>query len=146
MPFSQIIPPSPSPSESKSLLYTSVSFFLSCIQGRHCHLPKFHIDSILKSKDITLQTKIHIVKAMVFSVIMYGFKIWTIKKTQHQWIDAFELWCWRRLLKGPWAARRSNQSILKRSDLSVHWKEWCWRGSSNTLATWCKELTQWKRP
>ena len=69
--------------------------------------------SILKSRDITLPTKVHLVKAMVFSVVMYGCESWTIKKAKHQRIDAFELWCWRRLLTVPWTARRSNQSILK---------------------------------
>ena len=70
-------------------------------------------DSILKSRDITLPTKVHLVKAMVFPVVMCGCESWTIKKTEHQRIDAFELWCWRRLLRVPWTARRSNQSILK---------------------------------
>jgi len=72
-----------------------------------------NLDSILKSRDITLPTKVHVVKAMVFPVVMYGCESWTIKKTEHQRIDAFELWCWRRLLRVPWTARRSNQSILK---------------------------------
>ena len=71
------------------------------------------LDSILKSRDITLPTKIHLVKAMVFPVVMYGCESWTIKKTERQRTDAFELWCWRRLLRVPWTARRSNQSILK---------------------------------
>ena len=71
------------------------------------------LDSILKSRDITLPTKVHLVKAMVFPVVMYGCESWTIKKAQHRLIDAFELWCWRRLLSIPWTARRSNQSILK---------------------------------
>ena len=70
-------------------------------------------DSILKSRDITLPTKVHLVKAMVFPVVMYGCENWTIKKAEHQRIDAFELWCWRRLLRVPWTARRSNQFILK---------------------------------
>ena len=70
-------------------------------------------DSILKSRDITLLTKVCIVKAMVFPVVMYGYESWTIKKVGHQGIDAFELWCWRRLLRVPWTARRSDQSILK---------------------------------
>ena len=70
-------------------------------------------DSILKSRDITLLTKVHLVKAMVFSVVMYGCDSCTIKKAEHQRIDAFELWCWRRLLRVPWTARKSNQSILK---------------------------------
>ena len=68
---------------------------------------------MLKSKDITLPTKFHLVKVMVFPVVMYGYESWTIKKAEHWRIDAFELWCWRRLLKDPWTARRSNQSILK---------------------------------
>ena len=72
-----------------------------------------NLDSILKSRDITLLTKVHIVKAMVFPVVMYRCEIWTIKKAEHWRIDAFELWCWRRLLRVPWTARRSNQSILK---------------------------------
>ena len=72
-----------------------------------------NLDSIVKSRDITLLTKAHLVKAMVFPVVMYGYEIWTIKKAEHQRIDAFELWCWRRLLRVPWTARRSNQSILK---------------------------------
>ena len=81
-----------------------------------------NLDSILKSRDITWPTKVHVVKAIVFPAVMYGCESWTIKKAERRRIDAFELWCWRRLLKGPWAARRSNQSIIKRSDLSVHWK------------------------
>ena len=72
-----------------------------------------NLDSILKSRDITLPTKVHLVKAMVFPVVMYGCESWTIKKAERQRIDAFELWCWRRLLRVPWTARRSNQSILK---------------------------------
>ena len=72
-----------------------------------------NLDSILKSRDITLPTKVHLVKAMVFPIVMYGCESWTIKKAEHQKIDAFELWCWRRLLRVPWTARRSNQSILK---------------------------------
>ena len=72
-----------------------------------------NLDSILKSRDITLPTKVHLVKAMFFSVVMYGCESWTIEKAEHQRIDAFELWCWRRLLRVPWTARRSNQSILK---------------------------------
>ena len=71
------------------------------------------LDSLLKSRDITLPTKVHLVKAMVFPVVMYGCESWTVKKVECQNIDAFELWCWRRLLTVPWTARRSNQSILK---------------------------------
>ena len=72
-----------------------------------------NLDSILKSRDITLPTKVHLVKAMTFPVVMNGCENWTIKKAEHQRIDAFDLWCWRRLLRVPWTARRSNQSILK---------------------------------
>ena len=72
-----------------------------------------NLDSILKNRDITLPTKFHVVKAMVFPIVMYGCESWTIKKTEHRRADAFELWCWRRLLRVPWTARKSNQSILK---------------------------------
>ena len=102
-----------------------------------------NLDSILKSRDIILSTKFCLVKAMVFPVVMYGCESCIIKKAEHRRIDAFELWCWRRLLRVPWTARRS---ILKRSVLGVHWKDWCWSWNSNTLATWCKELTHLKRP
>ena len=77
---------------------------------------------------------------------MYGCESWTVKKAEHRRIDAFELWCWRRLLRVPWTARRSNQSILKEISLGVHWKDWCWSSNSNTLATSCEALTHWKRP
>ena len=73
-----------------------------------------NLDSMLKSRDITLPTKVHLVKAMVLPVVMYGCESWTIKKAEHRSIDAFELWCWRRLLRVPWTARRSNQSTLKK--------------------------------
>ena len=72
-----------------------------------------NLDSIFKSRDITLPTKVHIVKALVFPIVMYGCESWTVKKAEHRRIDAFELWCWRRLLRIPWPTRRSNQSILK---------------------------------
>ena len=76
-----------------------------------------HLDSILKSRDVTLSTKFHLVKAMIFTVVMYGCESWTVKKAEHRRIDAFELWCWRRLLRVPWTARRSNQSNLKEISL-----------------------------
>ena len=82
-----------------------------------------NLDSIFKNRDITLPTKVRLVKAMVFPVVMYGCESWTVKKAECQRIDAFELWCWRRLLRVPWTARRSNQSILKRSVLGVLWKD-----------------------
>ena len=109
-----------------------------------------NLDSIFKSRDITLPTKVRLVKATVFPVVMYGCESWTIKKAEHQRIDAFELWCWRRLLRVPWTVRRSNQSILKecsleRTVLGVHWKDWFWSWNSTTLATLCKELTHLKR-
>ena len=76
-----------------------------------------NLDNILKSRDSTLLTKVHLVKDMIFPVVMYGCESWTIKKVEHQKIDAFELWCWRRLLRVPWTARRSNQSMLKEISL-----------------------------
>ena len=97
-----------------------------------------NLDSILKSRDITLSSKVCLVKAMVFPVVMYGCETWTIMKAECWRIDAFELWCWRRLLRVPWTARRSV--------LGVHWKDWCWSWNSNTLATWWEELTHWERP
>ena len=104
---------------------TDFTFLVSKItaDGDYSHEIKRHLllgrkamtnlDSILKSRDITLPAKVHLVKAMVFPVVMYGCESWTVKKAEHQRIDAFKLWCWRRLLRVPWTARRSNQSILK---------------------------------
>ena len=103
-----------------------------------------NLDSILKSRDITSSTKVRLVKAMAFPVVMYGCESWTIKNAERWRIDAFELWCWRRLLRVPWIARRSNQPILKEIN-PKYWKDWCWSWNSNTLATWCKELTHLKR-
>ena len=94
-----------------------------------------NLDSIFKSRDITLPTKVRPVKAIVFSVLVYGCESWTIKKAECWRTDGFELWCWRRLLRAPWTARRSNQSILKESILNIIWKDWCWSWSSNILAT-----------
>ena len=82
---------------------------------------------------------------MVFPVVMHGCKSWTVKKAEHQRIDAFELWCWRKLLRVPWTARRSNKSILKEISPGISGKEWCWSWNSRTLATSCEELTHWKR-
>ena len=79
-----------------------------------------NLDSIVKNRDITLLTKVHIVKVMVFPVVMYGYESWVIKKAKHERTDAFELWCWRRLLRVPW---RANQPILKESTLHIHWKD-----------------------
>ena len=105
-----------------------------------------NLDNIFKSRDITLPTKVHLVKAMVFPVIMYGCKSWTIKKAEHRRIDDFELWCWRRLLRVLWTARRSHQSILKEispeyslEDLMLHLK-------LQHFGHQCEELTHWKKP
>ena len=105
-----------------------------------------NLDSIFQSRDITLPTKVRLVKAMVFPVVMHGCESWSIKKAEHRRTEALELWCWRRPLRVPWTARRSNESVLKEVVLGVHWRDWCWSWNSNTLATWCGELTHWKRP
>ena len=104
-----------------------------------------NLDSILKSRDITLLTKVHLVKAMVFPVVMYGCESWAVKKAGRQRIDAFELWCWRRLLRVPWTARRSNQSILKEISHRCSLEGLMLKLKSNTLATSCEELTHWER-
>ena len=83
------------------------------------------LDSIFESRDITLPTKVRLVKAMVFTVVMYGCESWTVKKAECRRIDAFVLWCWRRLLRVPWTARSSNQSILKEISPGCSWKDWC---------------------
>ena len=103
-------------------------------------------DSILKSRDITLPTKVHLVKAMVFPVVVYRCESWTIKKAECWRIDAFELWCWRRLFRIPWTARRSNQSILKEISPEYSLEGLIWSWNSNTLAIWCEELTHLKDP
>ena len=105
-----------------------------------------NLDSLLKSRDVTLSTKVHLVKAIVFPVVMYGCESWTIKKAECWRIDASELWCWRIFLRVPWTARRSSQYIWRKSVLNVHWKDWCLSWNSNNLATWCKTLTHLKRP
>ena len=105
-----------------------------------------NLDSMFKSRDITLLTKVHLVKAMVFPGVMYGCESWTVKKAECQRIDAFELWCWRRLLRVPWTERRSDQFILKQISPGVHWKDWYWSWNSNNLVTSWEKLTHWKRP
>ena len=97
-----------------------------------------HLDSILKSRDITLPTKVHLVKVIDFSVVIYGCESWAIKKAERRRIHAFELCCWGRLLIVTWTARRSNQSILKEISPDIHWKDWCWIWNYNSLATWCE--------
>ena len=104
-----------------------------------------NLDSILKSRDITLSTKICLVKAMVFPVVMYGCESCTVKKVECRRIDAFELWCWRRLLRVPWTARRSNQSILKEISPGCSLEGLMLRLKLHSLATSCEELTHWKR-
>ena len=104
-----------------------------------------NLDSMFKSRDITLPTKVHLVKAMLFPVVMYGCESWTVKKAEHRRIDAFELWCWRRLLRLPWTARRSTQSILKEISPGCFLEGMLLSWNSSTLATSCEELTHWKR-
>ena len=105
----------------------SLQVVTTALELRHLLLgrkPMTNLDSILKSRDVALPTKVHLVKAMVFPVVMYGCESWMVKKAERRRIDAFELWCRRRLLRVPWTARKSNQSILKeRSILGVHWKD-----------------------
>ena len=105
-----------------------------------------NLDSILKSRDITFLIKVHLVKAMVFPVVMYGCERWTIKKVECQRIDALELWCWRRLLRLPWTAKRSKLSILKKISPEYSLEGLMLNWNSNTLASWSKQLTFWKRP
>ena len=83
---------------------------------------------------------------MVFPVVMYGCESWAIKKAECRRIDAFELWGWRRLLRVPWTAGGQTSQSSRKSTLNIHWKDWCWSWRSDTLATWCKEPTHWKRP
>ena len=104
-----------------------------------------NIDSILKSRHITLLTKVHLVKAMVFPVVMYGCESWTIKKAECWRIDAFKLWCRRRLLTVPWTVRRSNQSIPKDISPGCSLEGMMLKLKANTLATWCEEMTHLKR-
>ena len=105
-----------------------------------------NLDSIFKSRDITLPTKVRLVKAMVFPVTTYWCESWTVKKAEPRRIDAFEVWCWRRFLRVPWTARRSNQSILKEISPEISLEGMMLSWSSSTLATSWEELTHWKRP
>ena len=104
-----------------------------------------NLDNIFKSRDITLPTKVRLIKAMVFPVVMYGCESWTVKKAERRRIDVFELWCWRRLLRVPWTARRSNQSILKEISPGISLEGMMLKLKLSTLATSCEELTHWKR-
>ena len=103
-----------------------------------------NLDSIFKSRDIALPTKVRLVKDMVFPVVMYGCESWTVK-AEHRRIDALELWSWRRLLRVPWTARRSNQSILEEISPGISLEGMMLKLKSSTLATSCEELTHWKR-
>ena len=104
-----------------------------------------NLDGILKRRDITLPTKVRIAKAMVFPVVIFECDSWTTKEAESWRIVTFKLWCWRRLLRVPWTARRSNQPILKESNPECLLEDSCWSWSFSTLATWCKELNHWKR-
>ena len=104
-----------------------------------------NLDSILKSRDITLPTKVRLVKAMVFPVVMYGCESWTVKKAECRRIDAFELWCWRRLLRVPWTAVRSNQSILKEISPGISLEEMMLKLKLQYSGPSCEDLTHWKR-
>ena len=115
----------------------------ACSLGKKIYgQPKQHI----KKQRHYFAKKVHLVKAMVFPLVAYGCESFTIKKAEHWIIDAFELWCWRRLLKVPWPARRSNQSILKEISPEYSPEGLMLKLNSNTLATWWEELTHWKRP
>ena len=105
-----------------------------------------NIDSILKSRDITLLKKVYLVKAIVFPVVMYGYESWTIKKAECPRIDAFELWCWRRLLRALWTAKSSNKSILKEISSEYSLEGLMLKLKLQSLATWCEELSHLKRP
>ena len=104
-----------------------------------------NLDSIFKSRDITLPTKVHLVKAMVFPVVMYGCENWTIKKVEHQRIDTFELWCWRRFLRVPWTARRSNQSILKEINPGISLEQMMLKLKLQYFGHLMRRVTHWKR-
>ena len=105
-----------------------------------------NLDSILKSRDITLSTKVGIVKAMIFPVVKYECESWTVMNTECHRIDAFELWCWRRLLRVTWIARRANQSILKEINPEYWLEGLILKLKLQYFGTWCEELTHWKRP
>ena len=105
-----------------------------------------NLDGVLESRDITLLTKVHLVKAMVFIVVIYGCESWTIKKAEHRIIDALELWCWRRLLSVPWTARGSNQSILKETNPEYSLEGLMLKLKLQYFGYLMQELTPWKRP
>ena len=104
-----------------------------------------NLDSIFQSRDITWPTKVHLVKSMIFPVVMYGCESWTVEKAERRRTDAFELWCWRRLLRVPWTARRSNQSVLKEISPGISLEGMMLKLKLQYLASSCEELTHWKR-
>ena len=114
--------------------------------GYCSHEIKRHLLLGRKAMTNLLPTKVHLVKDMVFPVVMYGCESWTIKKAERWRIDAFELWCWRRLLRVPWLQGDPTSPFWRRSALGFLWKDWCWSWNSNILATWCEELTHRKSP
>ena len=105
-----------------------------------------NLDGVLKNRDITLSTKVHIVKAMVIPVVMYSCESWPVKKAEHQRIDAFELWCWRRLLKVPWTARQSNQSIWREINPDYSLEGLILKLKLQKLVIWWEQMTHWKSP
>ena len=104
-----------------------------------------HLDSIFKGRDVTLLTKVRLVKAMVFPVVMYGCESWTVKKPEHRRIDAFEVWCWRRLLRVPWTTRRSNQSILKEISPGISLEGMMLKLKLQYFAHLMRRVDYWKR-
>ena len=143
----------------KTLAITDISPVSINLPFTECHIVEiipfqigfFHLKYVFKAlpslfHGLTAHFFLSLNKISFFSVVIYGCESWTIKKTEHRRIDAFKLWCWRRLLRLAWTTRKSNKSILKEINLNIHWKDWCWSWSSNTLATWCEKSTHWKRP
>ena len=126
----------------KSLQMVIAAMKLRCLLLRRNAMTDW--DRALKNRDISLLTKVCIVRAMVFPVVMYTCESWTIKKAEHWRIDAFELWCWRRLLRVPWTKGDPTSPFWRRAALGFLWKEWYWSWNSSTLATSCEELTHWK--
>ena len=104
-----------------------------------------NLDSVFKSRDITLPTKVHLVKAMVFPVVKYGWESWTVKKAEHRRIDAFKLWCWRRLFRVPWTARRSNQSILKEISPGISLEGMMLKLKPQYFGHHMQRIVSWKR-
>ena len=127
--------------KSLQMVIAAMNLKDACYLEKSYDQPRQHI-----KKQRHLSTKVHLVKAMVFPVVTYGCERWTIKNAECQRIDAFELWCCRRLLRVLWTARRSNQSNLKELNPEYSLMDWRWSSSSTTLATWCEEPTHWKRP